>query len=71
MDQSTPPLQGYTEVSISPLFCAGNGLEGLCQEFPQYDPALLEEMLQDQEGDAEEVHACLRVSCCPEFSNMY
>ena len=44
------------------LIYAGDDLQGLCQEFPQYDAALLEVMLQDQDGDVEEVQACLRVS---------
>lgn len=39
-------------------------LRALSEEFPQFDTELLEEMLQDQDGDIKELHACLRVSNC-------
>ena len=68
MHSSTGKKRKIVHVSIS---CAGNDLEGLCQEFPQYDSALLEEMLQDQDGDVEEVQACLRVTFCFEISKKY
>lgn len=45
-----------------PSCAAAADLVALSQEFPQFDGGLLEEMLQDQDGDVEEVHACLRVS---------
>jgi hypothetical protein len=41
--------------------CAESDMEALCREFPQFDSSLLEGMLEDQDGDAQEVHACLRV----------
>lgn len=42
-------------------------LDSLAADFPQFDRVLLQGMLEDQGGDVQEVHACLRVSACTQI----
>ena len=44
------------------MVAAAVDLDALSAEFPDFDRELLQGMLEDQGGDLQEVHACLRVS---------